>query len=90
MMCLHVLGGGGTGDNFDQLAGNDGLAGTVEENLVLADHLAGVLGSVLREITGQDGLSGGGGEKWGKPSKLTSMALRRAEISQAWPSHRAQ
>ena len=45
--CLHIGRSGGTSDNFDQLAGNDGLASTVEENLVLADHLAGVLGSVL-------------------------------------------
>ena len=47
--CLHIGRSGGTSDNFDQLAGNDGLAGTVEENLVLADHLAGVLGSVLHK-----------------------------------------
>lgn len=44
---LHVRRGGGTSDNFNQLAGNDGLAGAVEENLVLADHLTSVLGSVL-------------------------------------------
>ena len=44
---LHVLRGGGTGDNFDQFSGNDGLTGSVEQNLVLADHLTGVLGGVL-------------------------------------------
>lgn len=45
---LHVLGGGGTSNNLDQLASNDGLSGTVEKNLVLVDHLTGVLGGVLR------------------------------------------
>lgn len=44
---LHVLGGRGTSDNLDQLASNDGLSGSVEENLVLVDHLSGVLGGVL-------------------------------------------
>lgn len=44
---LHVLRGGSTSDNFDQLAGNDGLASAVEKNLVLVDHLTGVLGGVL-------------------------------------------
>ena len=45
---LHVLRGGGTGNNLDQLAGNDGLAGTVVLDLELANHLTSVLGSVLR------------------------------------------
>lgn len=45
--CLHLLRGDGTRDNFDEFARDDGLAGAVEEDLVLADHLAGVLGSVL-------------------------------------------
>lgn len=45
---LHVRRGGGTSDNLDQFASNDGLTGTVEENLVLVDHLAGVLGGVLQ------------------------------------------
>ena len=44
---LHVCRGSGTGDNFDQFAGNDGLSGSVEQNLVLVDHLAGVLGGIL-------------------------------------------
>jgi hypothetical protein len=44
---LHVGGGRSTSDNFDQLSRNDGLTGTVEENLVLVDHLASVLGGVL-------------------------------------------
>lgn len=46
-----VLGSGGTGDNLDQLAGNDGLASTVEENLELVDHVAGVLGGVVHGVT---------------------------------------
>lgn len=45
---LHVLGGGSTSDNFDQLSGNDGLTCSVEQNLVLVDHLASVLGGVLK------------------------------------------
>lgn len=44
---LHVRRGGGTSDNLDQFACNDGLTGSVEQNLVLVDHLAGVLGGVL-------------------------------------------
>lgn len=44
---LHVCGGSGTSDDFDQFASNDGLSGSIEENLVLVDHLAGVLGGVL-------------------------------------------
>lgn len=48
--CLHVLRGSSTSDNLDQLSGNDGLSGTVEENLVAADHVTSVLGGVLREL----------------------------------------
>lgn len=44
---LHIRGGGGTGDNLDQLASNDGLTGSIVENLVLANHLSSVLGGVL-------------------------------------------
>ena len=47
MLALHVLRSGGTSDNLNQLAGNDGLAGTVEENLVPLDHVTSVLGGVL-------------------------------------------
>lgn len=46
---LHVCRGSGTSDNFDQFAGNDSLSGSVEENLVLVDHLAGVLGGILQD-----------------------------------------
>lgn len=49
---LHLGRGHGTRDNLDELAGNDGLASAVEENLVLGDHLAGVLGGVLTGGTG--------------------------------------
>lgn len=88
---LHILRSGGTSNNLDKLSGNDGLAGTVVENLVLADHLAGVLGGVLG---GAVSATGGDREKprrrersrnkCGMDSgRLTSMAFRRAEISQA-------
>lgn len=46
---LHVCRGSGTSDNLDQFAGNHGLSGSVEENLVLVDHLAGVLGGILQD-----------------------------------------
>lgn len=52
--CLHVLRGSSTSDNLDQLSGNDGLSGTVEENLVAADHVTSVLGGVLRELLVRD------------------------------------
>jgi len=47
---LHVLRGGGTSDDFNQLAGNDGLSGAVVQDLVLANHLASVLGGILRDF----------------------------------------
>ncbi len=50
ILSLHILRGGGTSDNLDQLASNDGLTGSVEQNLVLADHLTSVLGSVLESF----------------------------------------
>ena len=49
-MLSLLLGSGGTGDNLDQLAGNDGLASAVEQNLELVDHLAGVLGGVVHGV----------------------------------------
>lgn len=45
-----LLGRGGTSDDLDQLAGNDGLASAVEQNLELVDHLAGVLGGVVHGV----------------------------------------
>ena len=47
----HVLRSGGTCDNLDQLASDDSLASPVEKNLILGDHLAGVLSSVLQRIS---------------------------------------
>lgn len=46
-----LLGGGCTSDNLDQLASNDGLTGSVEENLVLVDHVSSVLGGILCHIS---------------------------------------
>lgn len=45
-----LLGGGGTGDNLNQFTGNDGLSGTVEQNLEPVDHVAGVLGGVVHGV----------------------------------------
>jgi hypothetical protein len=47
---LHIRRSGSTSDNLDQLASDHGLAGSVVENLVLANHLTSVFGSVLREL----------------------------------------
>lgn len=44
--CL-TLGSSRTSDNLDKFASNDGLTGTVVQDLELADHVAGVLGGVL-------------------------------------------
>lgn len=44
---LHVRRGGGTSNNLNELSSNDGLASTVVKNLVLANHLSSVLGSIL-------------------------------------------
>ena len=87
---LHVFRGGGTSDNLDQLASNDGLTGSVEENLVLADHLTGVLGSVLEWFVSEGKFLSPVQSCQGRGVRLTSMALRRADCSQAWPSARAQ
>lgn len=78
--CLHVLRGGGTSDNLDQLSGNDSLSGAVEENLVLVDHLAGVLRCVLQK---GESVSAALAQNIRFGFKLTSMALRRADCSQA-------
>lgn len=48
---LHVRRGSSTSDNLNQFSGNDGLSSTVEENLVLVDHLTSVLRGVLRELS---------------------------------------
>jgi hypothetical protein len=37
----------GTRNNLDKFASNDGLTGTVVQNLELVDHVSGVLGGVL-------------------------------------------
>jgi hypothetical protein len=58
LRCLHVLGSSSTGDNFDQFASNDGLSGSVEQNLVLVDHLAGVLGSIVHGVSSGRDLTG--------------------------------
>lgn len=56
---LHLLlGSGGTSDNLDELTSNDGLASTVEQNLELGDHLAGVLGGVVHGVTAGGLLAG--------------------------------
>jgi hypothetical protein len=44
---LHVFGGSSTSDNLNKFASNDGLSGTVVQNLVLANHLTSVLGGIL-------------------------------------------
>lgn len=44
---LHFLGSNGASNDFNQLASNDSLSGSVEQNLVSSDHVSGVLGSVL-------------------------------------------
>jgi hypothetical protein len=56
---LHlILGSGGTSDNLDELAGNDGLASTVEQNLELGDHLTSILGGVVHGVTTSGLLAG--------------------------------
>jgi hypothetical protein len=46
-----ALGSSRTGDNLDKFASNDGLTGTVVQNLELVDHVAGVLGCVLMDMS---------------------------------------
>ena len=53
-----LLGGGGTSDNLDELTGNDGLTGTVVENLELVDHVTSVLGGVVHCVLARGLLAG--------------------------------
>ena len=55
---LHIRTGGRTRDDLDQLAGNDGLSGSVVENLELIDHVAGVLRCIVHGVAA-GGLFGG-------------------------------
>lgn len=44
---LSILRCSGTSDNLDQLSGDDGLTGTVEQDGEFRDHLTSVLRGVL-------------------------------------------
>ena len=44
---LHIRRSGGTRDDLDQFSRDDGLTGSVVEDLELADHVACVFGCVL-------------------------------------------
>lgn len=48
----------GTGNNVDQLVGNDGLSSSVVQNGVLVDHIGGVLGGVVHGVSSSGNLSG--------------------------------
>jgi hypothetical protein len=52
LKCL-TLGSGRTSNNLDKFASNDGLTGTVVQDLELVDHVSGVLGSVLENTCQQ-------------------------------------
>ncbi len=45
-----ALGSSRTSNNLDKFASNDGLTGTVVENLELVDHVTSVLGSVVHGV----------------------------------------
>lgn len=74
---LAVLRSSSTGDNLNEFTSNDGLTGTVEQDLELGDHVTGVLGSVLCVVSICN--------RWiaRDTASLTSMAFRRADCSQA-------
>ena len=40
---LYIGGGGRTSDDVDEFGGDDGLTGAVVDDLVLVDHVTGVL-----------------------------------------------
>lgn len=63
-------------DNFDQLASNDGLSGSVVQDSEPTDHITRVLGSVLICVSNYY-------QVFQNPGKLTSMAFLRADCSQA-------
>lgn len=102
MTHLTLLGSGGTGDNLDELACDDGLARAVEQNLEAVDHVAGVWwgGRISTEL--KKSVIGASRqhviemrdrdicETVNVLFEALSMALRRADCSQAWPSAKAQ
>jgi hypothetical protein len=75
---LTLLRSGGTSDDLDKLARDDSLASAVEQNLELVDHVTSVLGRILQTLALWTTAS--------EQTSLTSIAFRRADCSQAWPS----
>jgi hypothetical protein len=53
-----VLGSSRTSNNLDKFASNDGLTGTVVENLELVDHVTSVLGGVVHGVLARGLLAG--------------------------------
>lgn len=52
------LGSSSTSNNLDKFASNDGLTGTVVENLELVDHVTSVLGGVVHGVLARGLLAG--------------------------------
>lgn len=52
------LGSSRTSNNLDKFASNDGLTGTVVQNLELVDHVASVLGGVVHGVLARGLLAG--------------------------------
>lgn len=53
-----ALGSSRTGNNLDKFASNDGLTGTVVENLELVDHVTSVLRGVVHGVLARGLLAG--------------------------------
>lgn len=74
---LRVLRSSGTSNNLHQRSSDDGLTGSIVEDLVFVDHVSGVLRGVLAKQYKYTL------RMWEGSTKLTSIALRRADCSQA-------
>lgn len=55
---MNLLQRRGTSNDINQFVGNNGLSGTVVKNGVLADHIGGVLGSIVHSVSSGRNLSG--------------------------------
>lgn len=80
----------GTGNNVDQLVGNDSLSSSVVQNGVLVDHIGSVLGSVVHSVSssrdlssvalGHGGVDGVGQREVGKVLDNVVLELVLAEL----------
>lgn len=80
---LLILGRGSTSNNFHQLASDDGLTGSVVDDLELADHVSGVLGGVLHMTDQYQFSPGCSGAFYLRPWRCGGLIARTRDLRQA-------